>query len=159
MNYGFGDVYLSKSMCNSSKFSTYRCPLTFEFLNLIGVGNGGHIDLGDLVFDPTVEVDACPIAVAIDGGVYLNLSPDQEDECSIPQRTEPKLTPHGLWVYDISGYKDPTTKERPVLLDAPFGVYGSFEFTDDIVQIGPKSYAIIVFWTDQNLAQESRVYA
>ena len=43
-----------------------------------------HGDTGDLLFDPTRTVDACPVLYSSDGGVYRNVS-DEQPDCHDPK--------------------------------------------------------------------------
>jgi hypothetical protein len=62
---------------------------------------GGHDDVGDIVFDPTVAIDACPMLFSCDGGVYRNT--DLGADCQNPNWEQPNRTPHALWEYGMTG--------------------------------------------------------
>ncbi len=62
---------------------------------------GGHDDCADIVFDPTVANNACPVLFASDGGVYRNT--DTGGGCHSPSWEQPTVTPHGLWVFGMGG--------------------------------------------------------
>jgi hypothetical protein len=66
---------------------------------------GAHGDAGDLVFDPTVSTDACPMLFSSDGGVFHNT--DLGSDCQNPDFTQPFAGPHGLWLWAMSGVNRP----------------------------------------------------
>lgn len=100
----FGDVSLYRVQCTSSTApgGSPRC----------GSGNtppwaggftrswGGHDDMGDILFDAEVAVDACPVLMSSDGGVYRNT--DTTADCHNPNWDQPDVTPHGLWPWSMS---------------------------------------------------------
>lgn len=99
----FGDVQLHRCSCTtpaSSASTGARCPSntwTGPFTRTAG----GHDDMGDILFDPTVSVNACPIAMASDGGVYLNTLSDAT--CQSPAWQQPSRTVTSLWLYGMDG--------------------------------------------------------
>ena len=64
-----------------------------------------HGDMGDLEFDPRLPVDACPVLVSSDGGVYY-LDPNVAD-CQTPEFKEPDLAPHAVWLWGMDGANQP----------------------------------------------------
>ncbi len=62
---------------------------------------GGHDDTGALLFDPMAGIDACPILMSSDGGVYYNT--DDTADCHNPNWEQPDVTPHGLWPWAMTG--------------------------------------------------------
>lgn len=63
---------------------------------------GAHGDSGDLVFDPTQSVDACPVLYASDGGVFRNTKTSSPG-CHDPVFDEPDRSPHALWLLGMAG--------------------------------------------------------
>ena len=100
----FGDVSLYRVQCTSqvSQGGSPRC----------GSGNspawspgftrnaGAHDDTGDILFDAELAVDACPVLMSSDGGVYHNT--DTTADCHNPNWDQPDVTPHGLWPWSMS---------------------------------------------------------
>jgi photosystem II stability/assembly factor-like uncharacterized protein len=87
---------------------------------------GGHDDVGDIIFDPTMAEDACPRLFTSDGGVYRNTA--KSTECQKPNWEQPIRTPHALWVYGMAGVNQPGDTSE----DLYFGCQdnGSFGTTD-----------------------------
>jgi hypothetical protein len=98
-----GDVNLFRAACTTPAPAApgggQRCP---------GMGTwttettGGHNDVGDIVFDSQVAVDACPILFTNDGGVYFETQ-GTSPACHTPNWEQPAVTPHALWLYDLEG--------------------------------------------------------
>jgi uncharacterized repeat protein (TIGR01451 family) len=68
--------------------------------------NSAHGDSGDLVFDPTVTVDACPTLYSSDGGVYSNVySKTTADpmSCQNPKFTGANHGLHAFLLWDMEG--------------------------------------------------------
>ncbi len=65
---------------------------------------GGHDDVGDLAFDTTVSVDACPLIFASDGGVHRNVA---EGDCHTPQWERSNSGLHALWLWGMDGVHRP----------------------------------------------------
>lgn len=110
----FGDVRLHRRTCTTptppSAGGEARCaaaawegPFTRQV--------GGHDDVGTMLFDPRVEVDACPILYSSDGGVYLN-SKTTSPDCHTPAWQQPTTTPRALWQWDLTGVRLPGTEEE-----------------------------------------------
>jgi PKD domain len=66
---------------------------------------GAHGDSGDLEFDRTAPVDACPAIYASDGGVF-HRDPAASD-CQDPAFLQPDVSPHALWLWGFSGANHP----------------------------------------------------
>ncbi|PPK88167.1 photosystem II stability/assembly factor-like uncharacterized protein [Neolewinella xylanilytica] len=101
----FGDIDLHRCSCSTpadpAPGGSARCPdntWTGPFTRTVG----GHNDLGDILFDPTVSVDACPVAMASDGGVYLNTAGGSG--CHSPAWEQPATTVRALWVFGMAGF-------------------------------------------------------
>ena len=113
----FGDIRLYRGSCTSSPpAGATHCPPAYDeidppddppegwagpFTRTVG----GHDDLGDIVFDPTVAEDACPTVFSSDGGVYYNT--DNGSDCQNPDWEQPTFTPHGLWMWALAGVDKP----------------------------------------------------
>ncbi len=62
---------------------------------------GAHDDAGYIVFDSGAAIDACPMLISSDGGVFLNT--DLGADCQNPDWEQPNTTPHALWIYGMDG--------------------------------------------------------
>lgn len=74
-----------------------RCNLPAAWVNEIA---GAHFDSGDIAFNPTVAVDACPTLYSSDGGVFRNTTL-VNPFCHAPTWQQPNVTPHALWNFDF----------------------------------------------------------
>ena len=100
----FGDVSLQRVQCTSQtapggspRCGTGNIPAwSNEFTRNVG----GHDDMGDIMFDAEAVVDACPVLMSSDGGVYRNT--DTTADCHNPNWDQPDVTPHGLWPWSMS---------------------------------------------------------
>jgi len=63
---------------------------------------GAHGDSGDVVFNPTANVDACPVLYASDGGVFVNKL-KASPACQDPTFDQPDESPHTLWLWGMAG--------------------------------------------------------
>ena len=98
-----GDINLFRAACTTptpaAPGGAQRCPgmaaWTTETTN-------SHVDVGDIVFDSQVAVDACPMLFSNDGGVYLE-TVGTSPGCHTPNWEQPTVTPHAMWLYDIEG--------------------------------------------------------
>lgn len=106
----FGDVSLYRATCTTPAVpgsgGAPRC----------GTGNtpawvppngytrnaGGHDDMGDIAFDSQTAVDACPVLMSSDGGVYRNTI-SASPGCHAPAWEQPNVTPRALWPFALSG--------------------------------------------------------
>lgn len=85
---------------------------------------GGHDDMGSILFDPEALVDACPILMSSDGGVYYNT--DTGADCHNPDWEQPNVTPHGLWLWTMSGAdQSGTVSEDLYFGNQDNGVFGT----------------------------------
>lgn len=93
----FGGTKINQTSCTTpatpAPGGTARCPTN----SWNAASTGSHDDQGDIVFDPTVAVDACPMIASNDGGVYRNTA------CQTPTWTQPTVSPHALWLYAMAG--------------------------------------------------------
>jgi photosystem II stability/assembly factor-like uncharacterized protein len=106
----FGDIRLYRGSCTSSPApGETHCPaasLAQDPPDTPPPGwtktiAGGHWDVGDIVFNPSATVDACPTIFSSDGGVYWNTL--SGSDCHSPFWQQPSTTPHGLWLWTLSG--------------------------------------------------------
>jgi len=99
----FGDVELYKVACRtptSSAVPTQRCKIT-SWGEPYTRKHGAHDDAGQIIFEPDVNVNACPILFSSDGGVYLNAVTSDPD-CQVPNWDQPKKKgPHSLWFFGM----------------------------------------------------------
>lgn len=110
----FGDIRLYRGSCTSNPDpGGTHCPAAWLDQDPPDIPPpgwelailGGHWDVGDIVFDPGATVDACPTIFSSDGGVYINFA--LEAVCHQPQWGQPTTTPHGLWLWTLSGTNFP----------------------------------------------------
>jgi hypothetical protein len=94
--YGFGNLF--RGVCIPS-----RCPYgslpgdTLDAWTEVGISRGAHLDVGVVLFDPSVTVDACPLLLSDDGGIEIN-AVTTSPACHTPRWVQPDTTPHALWV-------------------------------------------------------------
>lgn len=62
---------------------------------------GAHDDAGDIAFDPTVTVDACPILFSSDGGMHVNT--DNGSDCHNPDWARANVGMHAEWLWGMGG--------------------------------------------------------
>jgi photosystem II stability/assembly factor-like uncharacterized protein len=109
----FGDVSLYRGSCTSSPSTGgLRCPMARTgspssppptgWAGPFTRGVGGHDDVGDIAFDSKTRIGACPVLFSSDGGIYFNTNRDNPS-CHSPTWEQPKVTPHGLWVFGLAG--------------------------------------------------------
>ena len=98
----FGDVSLFRVPCDSNNSPSCGTGNNPVWQGGYTRGAGGHDDMGDIAFDPAASVDACPILMSSDGGVYHNLD-SVSPGCQAPSWEQPDVTPHGLWPFAMSG--------------------------------------------------------
>jgi len=51
---------------------------------------------------PPIQLDACPIIMSSDGGVFVNRQSNNPG-CQTPSWGQPAVTPHGLWAFGMNG--------------------------------------------------------
>lgn len=100
-----GGVRLFRGGCTTpampAQGGAARCPLVSTWAGPFTRTVGAHDDVGDLVFDTQAANDACPEIFSSDGGVYYNT--DNGADCRNPNWEQPNVTPHGLWLYTMTG--------------------------------------------------------
>ncbi|RLE27354.1 MAG: hypothetical protein DRJ65_03105 [Acidobacteria bacterium] len=134
----FGDVHLYRGKCISNPDGGgLRCPQAVtgppgnspptDWAGPYTRSNGGHDDVGDIVFDSATSVDACPTIFSCDGGVYYNTK-GASPGCQTPAWEQPNTTPHALWLWALAGNDNATATSE----DLYFGVQdnGTFGATD-----------------------------
>ncbi len=98
----FGDVNLFKTTAitpsTAAPGGAARTPLN----SWTNVQNGGHWDVGDVLFDPRFQSGACPSLFSSDGGVYRNTKRSNPD-CQGPEWDQPTITPHATWLWGMDG--------------------------------------------------------
>ncbi|MGH3646435.1 MAG: WD40/YVTN/BNR-like repeat-containing protein [Micromonosporaceae bacterium] len=62
---------------------------------------GAHDDMGDIAFDPTATVDACPTLFSSDGGMHVNT--DTGSDCHNPNWSRANVGMHAEWLWGMSG--------------------------------------------------------
>ena len=110
----YGDIRLYRGECTSN-VDGLRCPEGRDdpdapppdgwngpFTRSVG----GHDDLGDIVFDVTATENATTEIYSCDGGVYFN-EDNTSPGCHDPNWEQPNITPHGLWLWTMSGVDVP----------------------------------------------------
>ncbi len=66
--------------------------------------NGGHDDLGDIVFDGTKSSDACPLVFSSDGGVHVNTN-TASPGCHTPSWNRSNTGMHALWTWNMAAIR------------------------------------------------------
>ncbi len=103
----FGDVSLYRASCTTpnppAPGGSPRCGSgqTPAWAGGFTRNAGGHDDTGPILFDSQAAVDACPVLMSSDGGVYYNT--DTTADCQNPDWEQPNITPHALWPFSMSG--------------------------------------------------------
>lgn len=102
----FGDVQLHRGTCTTptvpSPGGNQRCQDSTNWAGPFTRSAGGHDDMGDVVFDPQVTTDACPLLMSSDGGVYYNTRTSSPN-CHEPIWEQPDVTPQAVWNWDMAG--------------------------------------------------------
>ena len=107
----FGDENIFRAGCQSpppaGRFMSQRCEPPSAWTE-VPLNVTYHGDMGDVVFDPRLSVDACPVAVASDGGTYY-LDPDDPavTDCQSPEFHQPARSVHALWLWGMDGANQP----------------------------------------------------
>lgn len=117
----FGDVLLSRATCTTAvppaTGGAPRCP-TATWAGPFTRNVGAHDDAGDIAFDPTATVDACPELFASDGGVYRNIRAGVSPLCHDPVWTQPRVSPHALWLFSLGGADQLQTADADLYMGA-----------------------------------------
>lgn len=146
----FGDVHLYRGSCTSNPDpGQTHCPAAYladdppdappaGWAGPYTRHAGGHDDVGGIVFNTSVAMDRCPTIFSSDGGVYWNTG--LSGDCQVPIWEQPSVTPHGLWLWALSGadYADP-------------GVEGLYFGTQDVGTFGTVAAGVTpVPWNNQD---------
>ena len=126
----FGDINLHRATCTTPAGggAAPRCPAN-AWTNFGDRANGAQTDMGSIVFDPQAAEDACPLAMSSDGGVYLN-TVRTSPACHAPSWEQPDITPHALWLWDLSGASYPGAL-NDVVIGRRSNVNMRYEILDD----------------------------
>jgi photosystem II stability/assembly factor-like uncharacterized protein len=95
----FGDIGLYRATCSVSTTggpTTARCPPPSRWAGPFTRESGAHDDSGSIVFG----ANGCPLMFSSDGGIFLNGVLGQPG-CLTPHWQQPKITPHGLWLFSM----------------------------------------------------------
>ncbi|MEX2646197.1 MAG: PKD domain-containing protein [Gaiellaceae bacterium] len=99
----YSDTQLFRGDCTTpdppAQGGANRCPAVASFTNF---QTGAHWDAGDLAFDPTVAVDACPLIYTTDGGAHTN-TVGGSPGCHSPTWTRSNSGLHALWLWSMDG--------------------------------------------------------
>ena len=98
----FGDTNLFKTTATTPSPSSIGGPPRTPLNSWLNVQNGGHWDVGDVLFDPRFASGACPSIFSSDGGVYINTT-RTNPSCQIPNWDQPTITPHATWLWGMDG--------------------------------------------------------
>lgn len=105
----YGEQDLWRASCvtpiSPSMGGSARCPSPTTWAGPFSEGQGAHGDSGDVVFDGTKAVDACPMIYSSDGGVFYNT--DLGTDCQNPDFMQPNRSPHALWLWGMAGSNQP----------------------------------------------------
>jgi hypothetical protein len=110
----FGDTQLFRAACTTptnTASTARRCPDSGTWNN---AQTGGHWDVGDIVFNPTGGVGACPTLFSNDGGVYFNQRTGSD--CHDPRWEQPTTSVSALWLWDMAGNERTAQGEEGVYI-------------------------------------------
>jgi len=120
----FGDTQLLRAACTTpanTASNTARCPASNSWTN---VQTGGHWDVGDIAFNSSSTVDACPVLFSNDGGIYFNQRTGSN--CHDPRWEQPNQSVTALWLWDMDGDKRlPKAEEGIYMGQQDSGGFGS----------------------------------
>jgi photosystem II stability/assembly factor-like uncharacterized protein len=100
----YGHFGLARAACTAQVPAVIGGPArapTNSWASDLSKPNGAHNDMSEIFFDPRPQVDACPLLVGSDGGVYRNT--DRGSGCQNPSWEQPNVSPHGLWLFGFDG--------------------------------------------------------
>lgn len=129
----FGDVSLYRVSCTtpaapapggSPRCGTGNIP---PWLGPFTRTTGAHDDTGALLFDSEAAIDACPVLLSSDGGVFYNT--DTTPDCHNPNWEQPNVTPHGLWPFTMSGVDRAGVSEDLYFGNQDNGLYGTIDIS------------------------------
>ncbi len=102
----FGDITLFRAGCTTpaqpQPGGNRRCPTApGGYAGPFTRSVGGHDDVGDLVFNPTVNTDSCPRLFSSDGGAHVNTNTSNPG-CQSPTWQRSNAGLHALWGWSMS---------------------------------------------------------
>ena len=100
----YGDINLFKTTAVTPSTLAPGGPARTPINSWASEQDGGHADLGDVMFDPRASAGACPTLYTGDGGIYRNTSPNNPS-CQNPNWTQPNITPHATWIWGFDGLR------------------------------------------------------
>lgn len=99
----YSDTQLFRIDCTTpdtpSQGGSTRCPTSASWTNY---QSGAHWDAGDLEFDTSVSVDACPLVYSTDGGMHIN-TVSGSPACHAPTWQRSNVGLHALWSWTFAG--------------------------------------------------------
>jgi hypothetical protein len=98
----YGDIHLFKSTATTPSTPAPGGVQRTPSNSWSDMQDGGHDDLGDVMFDPRFRAGACPSLYSGDGGVFRNTDPNNPG-CQGPNWTQPNITPHATWLWGFDG--------------------------------------------------------
>lgn len=104
-----GDGSLWRVPCssqNNPNCPTDRSQWFGSFTDHLGTVQDAHGDSGDLVFDPTTSVDACPTLYSSDGGIHRNITV-MSPACQTPTFRGANVGMHAFLIWDMAGVSRP----------------------------------------------------
>ena len=107
----FGDTQLFRAACTTPAnpaSTAQRCPSN----SWNNAQTGSHWDVGDIAFNPTGGVGACPTLFSNDGGVYFNQRTGAD--CHDPRWEQPTTSVTALWLWDMDGNERAAQDEEGV---------------------------------------------
>ncbi len=139
------DLYYGYAMLYRGPCADMHCPVTpadsaQPFWINIGYYSGAHLDVGTILFDPSVDVDACPLLLSNDGGIERNAI-TTSPACHAPKWVQPAKTPHALW---LRGMELTQTLSRDSTVHDSTGLLSVVPFS------GINTYHRIIFGTQDN---------
>lgn len=135
----FGDGSLWRIPCHTGQ--TPRCTSDKtrwdgSHTDHIGSPQEAHGDSGDLEFDPSTSIDACPTLYSSDGGVYRNARDisdpsDPTVDCHSPTFLGANQGLHAFYLRGMAGYSpptdDPERDEHLYFGTQDVGIFSSFD--------------------------------
>ena len=166
-----GDVGLYRVVCNSQAApgGANRCsqgivagtaPVPPGWSGPFTRVAGSHDDVGDVVFDSQVAVDAMPMIMSSDGGVYRNVTPALPPgwPCSFAGPCtagvdlvweQPNISPHALWIFGMDGVDRPGVANEEIY----------FGLQDDGSWVSVNAGAAVPTWSNKDCCDAFDVVA
>jgi photosystem II stability/assembly factor-like uncharacterized protein len=111
----YGNIELYRAACttaDSPASGEARCPPNDWGSSQ---NSGAHADVGEILFQPGLSRDACPVMFSNDGGVHFNTR-TTIPFCHSPAWHKPDVAPFAMWPYSIDGGDQPGTAEENLYL-------------------------------------------